>query len=154
VFDLARAAGLGPLDPGVLQPARALLLHTATGIGMVVTVTMAVAAAIVLARAHSADASLVGLVLLGIAVLGVSAGGHATSAIGGPSALVGRALHLFGVSAWVGGLLALLLLWPALWRDRLAGRAARGFSVLAGGPGRWSWPPGCPPGTPCSAGST
>jgi len=71
-------------------------------------------------------------VLAVIAALGVAPGGHAASTDAGQAALVGRGLHLLGTSVWVGGLAALVLLWPGLWRARLAGVAAQGFSMLAG----------------------
>jgi putative copper resistance protein D len=79
-------------------------------------------------------AGLAGLLAL-VGVLGAAPAGHMATLADQQTALAGRALHLIGMSAWAGGLLALVLLWPGLWQERVAASAAHGYSSIAG----WSY---------------
>ncbi|WP_270888767.1 cytochrome c oxidase assembly protein [Pedococcus sp. 5OH_020] len=65
-----------------------------------------------------------------VAVLPLALGGHAAGAADHATAVNALAVHLAGVTLWVGGLLGLAVMRPTLGRD-LAATAQR-FSVLAG----------------------
>ncbi|MFN8081900.1 MAG: CopD family protein [Kineosporiaceae bacterium] len=136
IMMVSRAAGVGLTDASLWPVARSLVVDTSGGLGAAIAVVASGAAAVALAMVSWGGRGwspyLAG-VLVVVGALGWAPSGHATSSAAGASALIGRAMHLLGVGAWVGGLLALVLLWPQLWRDRLAANAAHGFSLLAGG---------------------
>lgn len=136
IMMVSRAAGVGLTDAALWPVARSLVTETSGGLGAAVAVMASGAAALALAMVSWGGQRWAPYVAGGLVVVGVlswAPSGHATSSAAGASALIGRAMHLLGVGAWVGGLLALVLLWPQLWDHRRAVNAAQGFSIMAGG---------------------
>lgn len=131
----ARAAGLAPTDVGLWPVATNLISDTAGGFGAAITALAAGVAAVALAivgRGGAPWSAYPAAALVLVAALASAPAGHASSSAAGSSVLIGRAMHLLGVGAWVGGLLALVVLWPGLWSERRAVAAAQGYSVMAG----------------------
>jgi cytochrome c oxidase assembly factor CtaG/putative copper export protein len=103
-----------------LEPTRVVLI-TATAAAVV-------SMGAVVARGRVAMAWLSLLAIAGLLAQALT--GHAAGAVDHATAVNALAVHLLGVSVWVGGLLALAIMRPLLGRD-LAPTAGR-FSVLAG----------------------
>ncbi|WP_286175877.1 cytochrome c oxidase assembly protein [Arthrobacter sp. NEB 688] len=102
-----------------LETTRVLVI--AAGVALVVAVTVG------LARSRASMAWLAALSLVAIVVHALN--GHSAGSASHEDAVNGLAVHLLGVSVWVGGLLALVMMRRALGRD-LGASVAR-FSVLA-----------------------
>ncbi|WP_245616082.1 cytochrome c oxidase assembly protein [Phycicoccus jejuensis] len=90
-------------------------------------VAVVVAATVGLARSRAATAWLAALTLVAIVVHALN--GHSAGSASHEDAVNGLAVHLLGVSVWVGGLLALVMMRRALGRD--LGATVGRFSVLA-----------------------
>lgn len=134
----ADVAGVGLSDSSLAGHVWSFVTRVDRGIGALVTVMAAAGAAVaavIAARAQTVRAAGAAALLALVGVLGAAPAGHVATVADQQTAVAGRALHLIGMSAWVGGLLALVLLWPSLWRERVAASAARGFSAMAG----WSY---------------
>ncbi len=135
VLVAAEVAGMGLRDPALAGRIWSFATEVDRGIGATVTAAAAAATAAVASRSRQVPAAgLAGLLAL-VGVLGAAPAGHMATLADQQTALAGRALHLIGMSAWAGGLLALVLLWPGLWRERVAASVAHGYSSIAG----WSY---------------
>lgn len=116
VLGFADIAGLAPSAPGFWEqlavnawPLEATRLwFTEAGLALVATGMAAVA------RTRAGLAWTLAAALVALAPLGFA--GHASGTEGHHQAMTGMFLHLVGVTLWVGGLLALLVLRPVLGR--------------------------------------
>jgi putative copper resistance protein D len=130
VFSLAVLSGVPLSDPSFgqqfmtfafeLEPIRVVLL-TAIAAALV-------SAGAAVARTRTGMAWLAAVAVVGLLPLALA--GHAAGAEDHGTAVNALAVHLVGVAVWVGGLVALAIMRPALGRD-LAPTVER-FSVLAG----------------------
>jgi cytochrome c oxidase assembly factor CtaG/putative copper export protein len=130
VFAMADLSGTPLSDPSFGQQFTtfALRLET-TRVGLItaaVAAVVSVAALVTVSRAGMAW--LAGIAVAGLLPLALA--GHAAGAVDHNIAVNALAVHLVGVTVWVGGLLALAALRPLLGRD--LGPTASRFSTVAG----------------------
>ncbi len=131
VLAFSEALGAPPSAPGFSSQLAYFVTEVENGQLLAVAALLAVVAATVPAvglRGPSGAAW--ALVLACVAVVPVALTGHAAGTGGHRTAVSAWGLHVVGLGAWVGGLIALALLAPVLGRDLPA--VARRFSVLAG----------------------
>lgn len=138
VLTYASVAGT-PLNHPSFGPGLWLFL-TAIPTGQALAATVGVAAVVstgcVGATRLRGAAALTALALAGLAPLALS--GHAAGAADHETAVTSLALHLVGVCLWFGGLMALVLVRPALGGSladvarRYSATAAVGFALVAG----------------------
>lgn len=93
-----------------------------------VMLAAAVTVGAALARSRAAMTWMAGLSLLALAV--ISLVGHAAGAAAHDTAVNSLAVHLIGSATWIGGLVAILLLWPVLG-DALPITVRRGSTLFA-----------------------
>ena len=114
LFTFADLVGAPPTSPSVLSQfatfvfaldyTRVMAISAVVGLGIAIIATVA--------RARSTMAWLTFIGLAGIVVNALT--GHAANAVGHEAAVNAMGFHLLGVSVWVGGLLALVLMRPLL----------------------------------------
>ena len=137
VFTMAASIGIPLTDPAFGQQFTTFAWeYQPTRVALI---TAAVAAVISLgALVATSRASMAWLSVLAVGgLLPLALGGHAAGATDHGTAVNALAVHLVGVTVWVGGLLALALLRPLLEQRSLDGRSdlaatAARYSVLAG----------------------
>ncbi len=132
---VSRAGGVSLGDPNYPAVLRTVVTGTALGAGAAVTVVGAVGAVLVTRPWRAGRVELRGQAALAggmvvIAALAGSTAGHSSHEE--QAVMVQRGMHVVGAGAWVGGLVALVVLGPGLWRDRLAVPAVRAYSMAAG----------------------
>ena len=130
VLGMADTIGIPLTDPAFAQQFTAFAwTYEPTRVALItagVAALVSVVALVVTSRAAMAWLSAISV----IGVLPLALAGHSAGATDHSTAVNALAIHLVGVTVWVGGLLALALLRPMLGGD-LAATAAR-YSVLAG----------------------
>ena len=109
-------------------------IDVSIGRGMTITLVLAAFIGLVAAGVESYGATALLAVSSLLALVPRALGGHSADSSGHETGVTALGLHLLGISVWVGGLAALLLLLPSLGSRASATAAAR-FSTLAG----WSF---------------
>ena len=110
VLGYADLAGRSLGDPVFGTELGSFLRDLDLGRGFLVTATVAVAVSLLAAGARTARAAGLLTVLALVGLIPAALTGHAASSGGHETAVTSLGLHLLGVSGWVGGLLALVLL--------------------------------------------
>ncbi|GAA4889837.1 cytochrome c oxidase assembly protein [Streptomonospora salina] len=105
VFQLSDVSGLPPGDV-IGDQLTSYAVSVAQGIGLLATILLACAVALLCRTAESAAGAFAPLVLTGAGLLPPALTGHAASAGSHELAVTGLALHVVAVSLWVGGLAA------------------------------------------------
>ncbi|WP_432498872.1 cytochrome c oxidase assembly protein [Kineococcus gypseus] len=124
--------GAAPGAPGFGAQFAQFAQELDLGRALLVTTLLAAAAATVGAAATTPVGAAWAAVLSVLALLPLSLSGHAAGSASHQTAVNSLALHLVGVTLWVGGLAAVLLVAPLTGRRAREGERAVDLGVLAG----------------------
>ncbi|MBM6403350.1 bifunctional copper resistance protein CopD/cytochrome c oxidase assembly protein [Phycicoccus sp. CSK15P-2] len=129
VLTFADLAGTPLTEPGLLDQLVSFVwtLETTRVLTITLLAALVVAVGARLAQGRAAMAWLAAVALFGVVVQALT--GHAAGSASHEDAVNGLAVHLLGVTVWVGGLVALVVLRPRLGKD--LGPAVARFSTLA-----------------------
>ncbi|KGN31676.1 copper resistance protein CopD [Knoellia sinensis KCTC 19936] len=130
LFTFASLAGLRLGDPELGRQFLTFVwsLETTRVLSISTAVAFVVTLGAMLARTRAAFAWLAAITLAGIAIVALT--GHAAGSASHEDAVNSLGVHLIGVSAWAGGLIAIALMAPRIRQD-LSATVGR-YSVLAG----------------------
>lgn len=136
VLNYVAATGVALDDPDLGSQLGSFATTIDLGRQFAVTVAVAAAVATFAAGARTLRAAGLLAVLSLVGLVPPALSGHAAVGNDHETAVTSLGLHLLGVTVWVGGLLALVLLWRTFGRDAdAAARTVSRYSTLAG----WSF---------------
>lgn len=130
VFEAADVMGVPLSSPGFLHQLVFLSLHVELGQTLLVSAGLVAATLVVLLASRRTTAVALAAVLALAALLPLALGGHAAGSAEHGNAVNALAVHLLGVTVWLGGLVALVLLRGTLGRSLPV--VTQRYSTLAG----------------------
>ncbi|MGC5167058.1 cytochrome c oxidase assembly protein [Luteimicrobium sp. DT211] len=130
VLEAADIMGVPLTSPGFAHQVVFLALHVELGQTLLVSSTLVALALVVLLASRRTTAVAIATALALGALLPLALGGHAAGSAEHGNAVNALAVHLLGVTVWLGGLVALILLRGTLGRSLPV--VARRYSTLAG----------------------